>query len=154
MEKLAALLAELENRISQHNALNEAVSKRPVGWHIEHLLLAFNQMVNALKKSNPEDYKWEFKIMRFLVLSTGWIPRGKAQSPSVVLPIKYDEITLRNDLEVAKNKLKELEIISTGHCYNHPFFGYLTFDETVRMLGIHTKHHLKIINDILKKSMD
>ena len=150
MEKLADLLAELESRISQHNALNEAVSKQSVGWHIEHLLLAFNQMVNALKKSNPDDYKWEFKIMRLLVLSTGWIPRGKANAPSVVLPVKYDEATLRNDFEVAKNRLKELDNLSTDHCYNHPFFGYLTFDETIRMLGIHTKHHLKIINDILK----
>ena len=151
MEKLAALLIELENRISQHAALNEAVSKQPVGWHIEHLLLAFNQMVNALKKANPDDYKWEFKIMRLIVLATGWMPRGKAQSPSVVLPVKYDEETLKKDFEVAKNQLKVLNDISTDQCYHHPYFGCLTFDETIRMLCIHTKHHLKIINDILKK---
>ncbi len=35
--------------------------------------------------------------------------------------------------------------------FNHHVFGMLTKKQTLRFLEIHTKYHLKIVNDILKK---
>jgi hypothetical protein len=47
MEKLEALIAELERNIANMNVENQAVSKSPVGWHIDHALLTINKNTNG-----------------------------------------------------------------------------------------------------------
>lgn len=150
MNKLQEYLKELESRISKQGIYNTDISQSNVGWHIEHILLTINLIIENLEKSNPENYKWSFKLPRILVFSMNKIPRGRAKSPQVVAPKKYDEITLLEHLKLAELKIQDLSNISSDKYFNHPFFGNLKLEKTIKFLEIHTNHHLEIINDILK----
>jgi len=150
MNKLSEYLNELETKISKQEHYNITISKSNVGWHIEHILLTINLIIEEVQKSNPENYKWSFKLSRILVFSMNKIPRGRAKSPKVVAPKMYDEATLIEHFKIAKFRVQELKNISSDKYFNHPFFGNLKLDKTIKFLEIHTNHHLEIINDILK----
>lgn len=151
MKKLEALLTELENKIPKQEVMNLMVSKSSVGWHIEHSLLTFNLIIETLKKSNPKDYKWTFNFMRTLVFAMNKIPRGKAKAPDRVQPkTLFSKETLENHIYNSKQKLKELEGLHRNSYFPHPYFNLLNLKPTIRFLSIHTKHHINIINDILK----
>ena len=90
-------------------------------------------------------------MIRIIVLTTKKIPRGRAQSPDVVVPKgKITEETLKAHLDQTVEKIKELNSIGPNQYFRHPFFGNLRLKQTVKFLEIHTYHHLKIVNDILK----
>lgn len=151
MNKLQDYLNELEAKISKQENYNNCISKSNVGWHIEHILLTINMIIVEIQKSNPKNYKWSFKLPRILVFTMNKIPRGRAKSPEVVVPKTYDELTLIEHLKITKFKITELENIISDKYFNHPFFGNLKLDKTIKFLKIHTNHHLEIINDIIKK---
>jgi hypothetical protein len=151
MSTLQVYLDELETKISKHENHNNDISKSNVGWHIEHTLLTINLIIEEVQKSNPENYKWSFKLPRILVFSMNKIPRGRAKSPEIVMPKTYDERTLIDHLKITKFKIQELENASSDKYFNHPFFGNLKLSKTIKFLEIHTNHHLEIINDIIKK---
>ena len=151
MNKLEQLLDKLESTIPQLEYLNPAISKAAVGWHIEHSLLTLDVVTGALKKSDPAAYKWKFNLVRMVVFITKKIPRGKAKSPDVVIPKgSLTEETLQGHLEMTREKIKALNGLPPNQHFDHPFFGKLNVKPTITFLNIHTRHHLDIINDILK----
>lgn len=154
MKNLTEQLNDLEKTISKHEILNTSVSKSNVGWHIEHTLLTINRVIEALKKSNPNHYKWRFKLPRILVFVLNKIPRGRATSPKIVTPINYDLDSLRAHLTLAKSNVENLKVIPSNHYFNHPYFGNLKLDKTIKFLELHTNHHLEIIHDILKHTLE
>ena len=151
MDKLSALIKELETKIPFSEKLNLSVSRSSVGWHIQHTILASMQIIAAIEKSNPSDYHWEFNFKKILVFTLNKIPRGKAKAPKSVLPsgeiVKDD---LLRDLQVLKNRIKLLPGLQPDNFFKHPFFGNLNLKATVKMLNIHTRHHIDIINDIIR----
>ena len=151
MDKLLKCLNELENQISNSESLNLAISKSSVGWHIEHTLLTINVIIDRLKNSDPNDYTWKFNFPKILVFTINKIPRGRAQSPVPVQPKNNFTIdTLKQHVESTKRKLTELQILKPTNYIEHPVFGKLKLKHTIKFLEIHTKHHIHIINDILK----
>ena len=150
MKNLEGLLAELESTISQQSILNKSVSEVSVGWHLEHILLSLNGIISRLKRSNPEEFKGAFKMSRFIVFTTGIIPRGRAKAPETVVPKAFDTESLTAHIAIAKERIKQLDDMNPNFFMEHPFFGHLRKADTIKFLRIHTNHHLKIINDILK----
>ncbi|MBK8552778.1 MAG: DUF1569 domain-containing protein [Ignavibacteria bacterium] len=151
MDKLRDFVNELEGKIPKAGMINETVSKSSVGWHIEHSLLAVNFIIEGLKNSNPEDYKWNFNFMRMLVFAMNKIPRGKGKAPETVIPkntINAD--TLKKQIGIASEKIKELDTLMADNYIKHPVFGNMNLNQTMKFLVIHTKHHVDIINDIIK----
>jgi len=149
--KLEKLLDQLEDKIPFCRELNQEVSQANVGWHIEHSLLTLDEIINFLIQSNPNDYKWKFNFIRIVVLTMKKIPRGKAKSPKVVQPKEnIDNNDLLMHISKTRYKIKELENISADKYFEHPFFGKLRLRQTKIFLEIHTKHHLEIIEDIIK----
>lgn len=152
MQNLQNLISQLESKISQFETTNLAVSGGSVGWHIEHSLKTIDQIVTACKNSNPSDYQWHFNFKRFLILTVAKkIPRGKARAPKIVRPegdISLETLVL--SLEKVKENLKNWESLDKNAHFPHPFFGVLNKKETENFLVLHTKHHLMIIQDILK----
>ena len=57
---------------------------------------------------------------------------------------------LNNQLQTAKNHITNLKDLPDGVYFKHPIFNMLTKKQTLRFLEMHTKHHLKIVRDILK----
>ena len=66
MQSLAALVSGLENKTPFIAQKNISVSQAPVGWHLEHALLALVKMISAVEDSNPADYKKEFNVKLFI----------------------------------------------------------------------------------------
>jgi hypothetical protein len=53
-------------------------------------------------------------------------------------------------IQKARTAVNELTSSSKNQFFSHPIFGQLNVAETQRFFCIHTKHHLSIIQDILK----
>jgi hypothetical protein len=151
MNKLYELINELETKIPHSEKINTAVSKTAVGWHIQHSLLVAMQIINAVEKSNPADYKYKFSLLRFVVYTRNKIPRGKAKAPDRVIPKEtFNADVLKKDFELLKARLKVLNTLQPRHFFTHPYFGNLNLKHTLKMLKLHTRHHISIINDIVK----
>ena len=151
MNRLSALANELETKIQHSEKLNNAVSEASVGWHIHHGLLVALKIIDAVEKSNPADYKHEFKLRKLLIFTLNKIPRGRAKAPEAVMPkenINGDK--LYEQIQFLKTRLAVLNTLQPGNYFKHPVFGNLNLKATVKMLQLHTKHHLKIINDIIR----
>lgn len=152
MQELHKLLNQLESDISSFDKVNLAVSSGSVGWHIEHSLKTIDQIVTACKNSNPSNYQWRFNFNRFLILTLAKkIPRGKAKAPKIVRPEGEISLeTLDMSLSKVKENLMDWKDLDKNTHFPHPFFGILNKKETANFLALHTKHHLMIIDDILK----
>ena len=151
MEKLLKHVRELEMHIPDYARLETTVSAANVGWHIEHSLMVFVTIISALENSDPALYKGTFSMNKLLVYALNKIPRGRGKAPKVVQPM--GEMIPENVLpqvEKAIAKIKTLESLQKHHHFPHPYFGSLNLKETIKFLTIHTKHHLNIIDDILK----
>lgn len=145
-------LKDLEDKIAHLNAFDEKISKSNVAWHIDHSLKVILAVTEALKKSNPSEYQWKFNFKRQLVYTLGFIPRGKGKAPKAVQ--SFDEIT-KDDIEQQLKKaiiaIAEIKQLDQNSHFQHPIFGSLNLKPTLQFLKIHTQHHLKIMDDILKK---
>ena len=152
MQELHKLLDQLESDISSFDKVNLTVSSGSVGWHIAHSLKTIDQIVTACKHSNPTEYQWHFNFKRFLIMSVAKkIPRGKARAPKIVRPEgDIDTKSLALSLEKVRENIMDWKSLDKNVHFPHPFFGVLNKKETEHFLVLHTKHHLMIIQDILK----
>jgi hypothetical protein len=150
---LATLLDQLEDYIPKSEFVDLQVSQSTVGWQIEHSLLTINEIIAAIQNSNPKEYSWQFSFMKWIILATKKIPRGKAKAPKVVVPKEGVTIAnLEQHLAKARDAIKALEFVSKNHFFKHPYFGNLKKKQTILFLEIHTQHHLKIIHDIVSNT--
>lgn len=151
MEKLLRLIKQLEMNVSNYAEQQTAISAANVGWHIEHSLLVFVRIITAMETSDPALYKSSFNLKKLLVYTLNKIPRGKAKAPKIVQPTEdMMPDKLMSNIETATLKIKALASLQKHHHFDHPYFGKLNLKETNKFLAIHTNHHLKIINDIMK----
>jgi hypothetical protein len=150
MQELSKLIKSLEEKIPMMDAANTQISSAKVGWHIQHSLLVVNSIINGLKQSDPNTYQWKFNLNKTLIFTLGKIPRGKGKAPKVVQPKEeITQATLLESVEKANISVAELNNVQKNQYFLHPYFGHLNLKPTIKFLKIHTKHHLKIINDIL-----
>lgn len=153
MQKLNHLLNEFELKIPLYKKTNPSISSSTIGWQIEHSLKTILLIVDTIKKSNPDNYKWEFNKNRFLILMLNFIPRGRAKAPKIVQPNELiTQESLRESLEKARQNLSNWKEIDTNSYFTHPYFGDLNKSKTEWFLLLHTKHHFKIVNDISKST--
>ena len=151
MNPLHNLLLQLENHIPNLEKTNSKISSSSIGWQIDHCLLVINGIIDQLEVSNPSAFEPKFNLPKFIVFTTGKIPRGKARAPKIVMPVDVataDE--LKSKIELAKTNILKLNSFPINAHFKHPFFNDLNTKQTEKFLAIHTKHHLKIIEDILK----
>ena len=151
MKKLENLIDILESNVEFGEKKNLVISQSNITWQIDHTLKVINGIIFSLKNSNPTDYKSKFNFKRSLIFFTKNIPRGKVQAPQSVRT--YDEISKQDLIEqiaLAKKLLQDLNNLNKDHYFKHPFLGDLNVKQTIKFLEIHTNHHLKIINDILR----
>lgn len=154
LTKIDEVLKRLEIKIESYEMLNPKISAVNVGWHIEHSLMVFDEYIDFLTNSNPKNYKGKFNFIKLIVLATKFIPRKYGKSPKNMLPkdvIQIDKNRLITHLAETKQKIKKLETLPKDKYVDHPVFGQLTLMQTIDYTVTHTKHHLKIINDIESK---
>ena len=145
-------LSSLESFIPLIDKGNPKVSKATVGWQLDHALKVFNAVSEWTENSNPKEYKYKFNKWRSILLPLGYIPRGKVKAPKYVLPpeiIKTEDLKVQ--LQNARTHLEKLNALPEKAYFKHFVFGMLPKNQTLRFLQMHTNHHLKIVNDILKQ---
>jgi len=145
-------LYDIAYLIQFKDQVNTKVSKVPIAWHLDHSLKVINKIHDVLKSSDPSVYEKRFSLARSFSYTFGYIPRGIGKSPGSVLPpnvIKTEDIL--SQLEIARENLSDLESLEENVNFIHPVFGQLNKKQAKRFLKIHTIHHLKIIQDILRK---
>lgn len=144
LQKIESLLPEIDTENSQ-------VSKASVGWHLEHSLLIINSSLKGLTMTNPEAYKPKFSFKKFVFLNFGLIPRGKIKSPKQFFPLETPtKESIEKLLNLAKERLEAVKNLPSKSYIIHPFLGDFDKKTTLKFLGLHTNHHLKIVGDILK----
>ncbi|MBX2844885.1 MAG: hypothetical protein KTR13_01625 [Saprospiraceae bacterium] len=149
--KLKEAVQALEANIPHRDALHTAVSAVTVAWHIDHSLKVINGITHTLKHSDVTVFKGNYSVFRMVLFALDYLPRGRAKSPKRVLP--PEEIiteALYKQVEQARQSLVELEAIPVKANFRHHIFGVLNKKQSIRMMEVHSKHHLKIIRDILK----
>lgn len=152
MTHLNSLINQLESKIKFLETSNLQISRANVGWHIEHCLLTLNGVIKFLAQSDPKNYSWSFNLIRILVLFRKKIPRGRAKAPKLVLPEgNLTQESLQTHVSLTQNAMKELGLLSKDNYFEHPYFGKLKLEQTIKFLEVHTQHHLTIIEDIIKK---
>ncbi len=149
MHTLNALVGKLDTYILQQQVLSPQVSASSAGWHTEHALLTINRIIEQIKKSTPANYTRSFKPLWIIVRFTNRLPRGRAQSPEVVMPKTFNEASLHQHLALTQTHIADLNKLSRHQYFTHPFFGDLKLPKAIRFMEIHTHHHLKIIEEIL-----
>ena len=145
-------MLELAQVITYSDKIKTSISYVGVDWHIDHSLKVILEAGNILKKSNPENYKLDFNLIRDYIFSKGSIPRRKGKAPKfVVAKDKIHQNDLNEQFLKAKKLLKEIEILPPYSYFEHPYFGLLNLKNSIRFLEIHTVHHLKIIREIIEE---
>ena len=151
MSKLHNILLKLENHIPNLEKTNSKISSSAIGWQIDHCLLVINGVVSQLEISNPAEFQSKFNWNKLIVFTTGKIPRGKIRAPKLVTPVEVATMEdLKAKIEIAKNNVSKLNTLPKNSHFKHHFFNELNVKQTEKFLAIHTKHHLKIIEDILR----
>ncbi|MFN3298930.1 MAG: DUF1569 domain-containing protein [Sediminibacterium sp.] len=152
MQKLVQYINELKTFLPNANKINEKVSSSSVGWHIDHSLLVISQIIAAMEASDPANYHFQFNLKRFLAFSMNRFPRGVAKAPKQVKPTEaFNEVNTIANFEKIIHRLTILENLAPNQFFTHPFFGKLNKKATIKMLSIHTAHHILIIKDIIHK---
>ncbi|SDG61101.1 DUF1569 domain-containing protein [Epilithonimonas hungarica] len=149
--ELEKLLQKIELLLPEINKEKLEISKTSVGWHLEHSLLIINGSLKGLTMTNPDNYKPKFSIKKFVFLNFGMIPRGKIKSPKQFVPLETPtKESAEKLLNLAKDRLEAVKNLPSRSYITHPFLGDLNKKTTLKFLSLHTNHHLKIIDDILK----
>ena len=150
MKKLEELIDELESFIKDQEKVNPAISAGSTGWHIEHCLLTIDMVMEALRKSDPEQYQPKFNLWKNIVMISKRIPRGRAKAPKAVRPKNDHTIeSLRQHISNTKTQLGIFDSLEKNHHFPHPYFGQMNLKQAVKFLRIHTCHHLKIMREII-----
>ena len=96
--------------------------------------------------------KYNFSFLGKLFLKLGYFPRGKAKAPKYVKP---PEVILKEDLvsqlQLAKTNVSTIADLNKNAYFKHPLFGHINKKRVTKFLVLHTTHHLKIMEDIMKK---
>jgi len=152
LEKVTLALSRLESHIENHTISNPKVSKSGIAWHVDHSLKVINNVCIALQKSDPSTFKNNFSFLGKLFFTLGFFPRGKAKAPKYVTP---PEVVLKEDLisqlQEAKTNMNSIADLDKNAYFKHPLFGHVNKKRIYTFLVLHTTHHLKIIEDIMKK---
>ena len=151
MDKIEIQLQKIESLLSKIDVTNEKVSKASVGWHLEHLLLILNSSLKGLTMTNPKDYNPKFSLKKFVFLNFGMIPRGKIRAPKQFIPLEVPtQESILKLINLAKERLEATRNLPEKSFITHPFLGDFDKKTTLRFLWLHSNHHLKIVDDILK----
>jgi hypothetical protein len=147
--KLMNQIEELRELVIFNEKSKPEISKSSVGWHLDHCLLVIERILEVVNQSAPERCKSNFNPLTHLLLITGKINRGRAQSPKIVLPGKFNEEEMHKRLHDFKSIIKKSKEWDAKKHFTHPYLGVLNLKRTHKFLEIHTKHHVDIIHDIL-----
>lgn len=162
----ASWLAGLDARLRLAAGARTFRAKAPdtsawsVGEHLEHLLLADRGIAGVLESAvgrgprRPEFGAGRPNFRGYLVLWTGFIPRGAGKAPPWTRPggLSREEVErgLAGERERVAGLAPELaKVAAARDTFPHPALGRFTPARWVRFAAVHHAHHERIIGEIL-----
>lgn len=156
-EQLSDQVAEMRRLSSLPDAQLFAtcdVSQWTPSEHLDHSVKVMSSIVRRLLHADAERGR-PLSVIGRLVLLFGWIPRGRGKSPERLRGARVTREELAAALDALASQLARLDASHLAHARGpvvpHPSFGGLTPSQAVRFAAIHTKHHLKIVADLLRR---
>jgi hypothetical protein len=133
-----------------------AMPVRGSSWSVaeqfDHTLKVATSILSILESENPKVLSRPCSLLGRVVLSIGYIPRGKAKSPERLAGTQATEAELREKLGQLETSLARLAAQKMNRSkvpiVPHPIFGGLTPAQAMRLLVVHTEHHLKIVGTL------
>ncbi len=145
-------LEQLRAAIVHADGCVEAVSAWSVAHHIEHCCLAMERICGAVAESTPPP-EGKRTALGVLVFKLGKIPRGRGKAPEASIPKHLpSQAELLAHLDRAEQTLERTGQLDPDAWFKHFVFGTMRRDHAIAFLDIHNRHHLKIIDDIVKHS--
>lgn len=152
MEQIERTIEEFRSAVVRADAVAPAVSLWSVGEHVHHCCLSMIGISKSLRKSTPPAPRVRPTVARTAVLYFGFIPRGRAKSPSFVVPKpSTPQAELRAMLGQSAELLAMAHDLDRSTWFTHPFLGPMQRDQALKFVLVHNRHHLKIVSDILKQ---
>lgn len=133
----------------------KAFSKWTPSEHIDHITRVSQAMLEIALQPDAAPLPQAMNLLGRLILTIGWIPRGKGKAPKRFHGVRIPTATLHAqlaELETAAGRVDLQEL--TGRrtpTIPHPRFGGLTPAQALRFIAVHNEHHLRIIRDILER---
>lgn len=150
-DSLKKQTALFKQSLQYQDVQNTAISEGSVSWHIAHCLLVVCKLVSAMETSNPAEFKYTFSLLKFAMFTFKKIPRGKRKAPKIVIPPENKAPSYFQELFVEfNNKLDILRDLPQNSHVKHPALGIINKKELITFLFVHNKHHMAIMNDIVK----
>jgi DinB superfamily len=143
-------LDEIEQYFPHLDRRSPDVSAWCVREQIHHALLSANGIARLVVESTPGARRPSLSPIKWIVLTTGKIPRGRAQAPKRVRPsatVSREE--LEQLLAHARESLAWAEAADPAAWYDHFVFGVMHRNAAIRLIHVHTRHHLAIVKEIL-----
>jgi hypothetical protein len=119
-----------------------------VAEHLDHTIKVASSTIQVLLKPTLPALPYGINFMGRMVLTSGWIPRGRGNAPEKLrgMPATKDELIARlTELDVILERTAATSDRDATPVLRHPLFGGLSFSQSLEFLVIHTNHHLKII---------
>ena len=152
IERMRALAREPEARLC---ARQERVSAWSPAEHLDHMYKVSMSIVRRITEEGAQPSKRGINVMGRVILFFGWIPRGRGKTPErlsgTICTGPHIEASLGRLEQVLDNLPVAAVDASRSPIVPHPMFGGLTPSQALRFIVIHTKHHLRIIDEILAR---
>ena len=160
IKRFNAKLSLLENLIEHSDVSITNISTWTIGEHIEHTLKV-NEEIFKLILNCPEILIQKGSSISFIgriVLLTKFIPQGKGKAPPHTQPVGISPESLLEKVEEVRKLLEQVhtrleEMRQDKRSFGkHPYFGAMTRIQWLIFASVHQRHHLKIIEQIMRQA--
>lgn len=156
IERLEERLQGLDEVIGVGEALVavrvERVSAWSVAQQVDHCLNVLRLSIERLAKAE-KPLSRPINLLGRTLLLVGRLPRGRGRAPKGTEGRERTAAELSAALAEVRAALAalaadEARLADPTPYVPHPYFGGLTTRQSLRMLDVHTAHHLRIVADI------
>jgi DinB superfamily len=148
LDDIAGLVAASREQLQLRRP---SISAWSVAQQLDHVLKVCSAILKGLLCPGDPPPRG-IKFIGRAILFAGWIPRGRGRAPDSVLGTEASSEELTAALEETRQLLAAVRRESfrpaDEPAVMHPFFGGLTPSQTLRVIVVHTRHHLKIVREI------
>ena len=151
VQAIERTIEDLRAAVPHGSEARPLVSAWSVGMHVHHCCLSMIGISRTLQKSTPPRPRATPSLQRSVVLKLGYIPRGRAKSPSPVIPnpsVTPDELLELLDESVVH--VRDAHTLARDRWFVHPLLGLMDRDAALKFVLVHNRHHLRIVADILR----
>ncbi len=128
------------------------------GWtpaeHLDHSLKVAQSIVVRIADAEATPSARGISLVGRAILALGWIPRGRGRAPTKLHGMRATASELESRIVRFEGQLAAMPVPDGAAArlpiVPHPRFGGLTPVQAVCFAAIHTRHHLRIVADVLR----